>query len=409
MARCLLIPHAPTSGLAHVGACMAVGRHLRGRGHDVTLAYGGTRPELIEREGFDWHRVPEVTPEREWSPGGWFASEAELHSLVEAHRELLDELRPDVAVASSGVPGRLACELAGVPLLYLMHYIQTTPYGRRPIVWGDRRRDLRHPRRAARVLRARLGPRGRRRRGVPPTAQVVEKVRSQLGLPPAGAADYAGVHDTLVAITSAPFVDPAVGLPGHWRHVGPLAWSAPVTGPQARVQRGGRPLVYVTQGSTGDPELLRRAVTELATEHVDLLVATGGLCDPGELAALGPRVRAADLLPGRACLEAADAAVIHGGHLTFCEALATGTPVVVVPHRSDQTARVNRAERLGVGRAVWPLPRRPGAIARAVRRVLRDPGYRRRSATLAARLEGWDGAANAAELAERLATRERVA
>jgi UDP:flavonoid glycosyltransferase YjiC (YdhE family) len=409
MARALLIPHAPTTGLAHVGACMAVGRHLRERGHEVTMAYGGTRAEVIEREGFRWRAVPEVAPEREWSPGGWFASGAELHSLVEGHLELLDELRPDVAVASSGIAGRMACELRGVPLLHLMHYIQTTSYGRRPIVWGDRLRDARHPRRAARVLRARLGRRGRRQAGTPPTMDVVAAVRAQLGLPPTGAADYGAARDTLVAITSAPFVDPAEGLPAHWRHVGPLAWSAPASDKDAQPRHGDRPLVYVTQGSTGSPELLRRAVSELATGELDLLVATGGLCDPAELAGLGPHVRAAELLPGRACLEAADAAVIHGGHLTFCEALATGTPVVVVPHRSDQTARVNRAERLGVGLAVWPPPLRRGAIARAMRRVLDDPGYTRRSSELAARLEGWDGALNAAGLAESLAISARVA
>ena len=52
-----------------------------------------------------------------------------------------------------------------------------------------------------------------------------------------------------------------------------------------------RPLVYVTQGSTGDPELLRRAVEELVSEPVDVLVTTGGLCDPAELERLGPNVR----------------------------------------------------------------------------------------------------------------------
>jgi UDP:flavonoid glycosyltransferase YjiC (YdhE family) len=351
--------------------------------------------------------VPEVAPEREWSPGGWYASGAELRAAVDGQLELLERLRPDVAVASSGVAGRLACEVAGVPVVYLMHYLQTTPFGRAPIVWGDRLRDLRHPRRAARVLRARLARRGRRQRGVPSTAGVAARVRSQLGLPPTGPGDFGAARDTLVAITSAPFVDPAAGLPEHWRHVGPVAWSARVEVESSVLRRGERPLVYVTQGSTGDPGLLRRAVGELAAEDVDLLVATGGLCDPAELT--GPRVHAAELLPQRACLEAADAAVIHGGHLTFSEALATGTPVIVLPYRRDQTARVNRAERLGVGVAVWPPPLRPGSVRRAVRRVLAGEGYRRRSSELAARLEGWDGALNAAELAESLASRERVA
>ncbi len=402
MARVLLVPHAPTTGLAHVGACMEVGRRLRERGHEVEMAYGGSRPEVVDAEGFPRHPVPEVAAEREWSPAGWYASEQELRSHVEAHTAVIDRVRPDVVVTSSGVAGRLACESAGVPRLYLMHYLQTTPFGRRAIVWGDRLRDARHPRRAARVLRARAR-RARRTPSGPRTTDVVAAVRPALGLPPTGPGDFSGARDTIVAITSAPFIDPADGLPAHWRYVGPLAWSAPDAAPRAPAGRRERPLVYVTQGSTGDPDLLRRAVAELSREDLDLLVATGGLCEPEELARLGPRVQAAALLPGRASMEAADVAVVHGGHLTFCEALSTGTPMVVLPHRVDQMARVNRAERLGVGLAVWPPPRREGGVRSAVRRVLAEPAHARRSAAVARRLAGWDGAHNAAGLAEQLA------
>ena len=399
MARVLLVPHAPTTGLAHVGACLEVGRRLRDGGHEVEMAYGGSRGDVVDREGFHRHAVVEVSPDREWSRDGWFSSPAELRACVESHLGVIEGWRPEVAVSSSGIAGRLACELAGVPQVYLMHYLPGTPYGRRATVWGDRLRDARRPRRAARVLRARA----RRRSKAAGTVPVVEAVRRELGLPPAGPGTYAGARDTMVAITSAPLVDPADRLPSHWRYVGPLAWSPQARPREEAPSRGERPLVYVTQGSTGDPALLRRTVTELAEEDVDLLVATGGLCDPAELTRLSPRVRAAELLPGRACLEAADAAVIHGGHLTFCEALSTGTPVVVLPYRSDQIARVNRAERLGVGVAVWPLPRRLGAVRRAVRRVLTEPSFRRRSSDLAERLAGWDGAGTAAGLAERLA------
>ena len=57
MARILLLPHAPTVGLAHIGACLEVGRELRSRGHEVAVAYGGTRPEIIERERFAWIKM----------------------------------------------------------------------------------------------------------------------------------------------------------------------------------------------------------------------------------------------------------------------------------------------------------------------------------------------------------------
>jgi UDP:flavonoid glycosyltransferase YjiC (YdhE family) len=403
MARFLLAPHAPTTGLAHVGACLEVAKHLRDRGHELGAAYGGSRPEVIEAEGIPIRRVSEVSAEREWHPSGWYPSLDALLDHVRSHVDAIEGERPDAVITSSGVAAALACEVTETPQLHLMHYLQTTPWGRRATVWGDRARDARHPRRALRVLRARA----RRRRSAPEgptTRELTVAARGALGLPAAGPTSYRGVNDTAVAITSAPFIDPSAGLPPHWSYVGPLAWSAPANGSAVPVPRGERPLVYVTQGSTGDPGLLRRAVAELAEEEVDVLAATGGLCDPDELTALGPRVRAAELLPSRNCLEAADVAVVHGGHLTFCEALSRGTPMVVLPYRIDQIARVNRAERLGVGRSVWPVPRREGTVRNAVRRVLGAPAYGRRSSELANRLERWDGAANAAGLAERLAS-----
>ena len=83
--------------------------------------------------------------------------------------------------------------------------------------------------------------------------------------------------------------------------------------------------------------------------------------------------------------------------------MSAGTPVVVLPYRIDQIGRVNRAERLGVGVAVWPVPRDEGAVGAAVRRVLGSPRYSRRSTELARRLKDWNGAAGAAELAAGLA------
>lgn len=403
MARFLLAPHAPTGSLAHVGACLAVGCELRARGHQVEMAYGGNRPEVIEREAIRWHPVPEVAPRREWDPAGWFGSTSELSAMVAAHRSLIARLRIDTAVTSSGVAARLACEMEGVPEVHLNHYLATSRYGRAPLLWDNRRRDLRRPRRAVRVARSRLrrSIRLTRRSSTP---RVVAQVRAQLGLPPASSTSAVGNHASIVALTTAPFLDPAHDLPEHWRYIGPVLWSAPPVDEVAPPARGQRPLVYVTQGSTGDPELLRRAVGELAGEPVDVLVTTGGLCEPAELERLGTNVRAAGLLPGRACLQAADAAIVHGGHITFCETLRAGTPMVVLPYRQDQIARVNRVERLGAGVGLWPRPRRRGRIAAAVRRLLDDPSYRERSKALAVALdEDWDGARNAADQAESLA------
>jgi len=410
MARFLMLPHSPSTGLAHLGACLAVARELRNGGHEAIFAYGGTRPDLIEREGFEWRPVPEVPPEREWQPDAWFESVEELSTAVEGHLALIAELEPATTISSSGVAGRLASEVADLPSVHLMHYLAKTSFGRRPVVWGDRRRDLTHPRRLWRVGRARLraAARSRRRR---PLIEAIADFRARRGLPAAPAHAVAGCVDTVVALATTPELDPAVGLPASWRYVGPVLWSAPGAGLPIPSE-GDLPLVYVTQGSTGDPENLRRAVSELVHLPVRVLAATGGLCDPDELAELGNRVTARELLPSRQCMEEASAAVIHGGHITFCEAARAGTPVVVLPHprRRDQIGRIYRAERLGVGVGLYPPPLRRGAIGRAVLRLLGDGRQARRSAELSAVLrDGWDGAANAAGLAEDLAARRPVA
>jgi UDP:flavonoid glycosyltransferase YjiC (YdhE family) len=208
------------------------------------------------------------------------------------------------------------------------------------------------------------------------------------------------VDGTAVAVTSTPLLDPSRGLPRHWHYTGPISWSAapPKVVP---VVRGSRPLVYVSQGSTGSGALLRRIVRELAREGVDLVVTTGGRCDEDELRALAPDARVERLLPSSACLAAADVAVVHGGHLTTAEAHRLGRPVVVVPAGSDHWVWSERVERLGSGIALR-APIAPGAIRRSVRRVLERGRYRRRAEAVAAHLAEWDGAARAADLAETL-------
>jgi UDP:flavonoid glycosyltransferase YjiC (YdhE family) len=176
-----------------------------------------------------------------------------------------------------------------------------------------------------------------------------------------------------------------------------VTWSA--AGDAAAPAHGPRPLVYVTQGSTGSAATLRRVVRELRDEPVDVVVSTAALCEPGALERLAPNVRAARLLPGRGCMEAADAAVVHGGHLTTVEAHMAGTPVVVVPRGYDQYVWANRAERLGTGLAIRP-PSAPGAIRRALRRVLHQGRYRRAAERVAADLRRWNGPANVVDLVE---------
>jgi UDP:flavonoid glycosyltransferase YjiC (YdhE family) len=398
LARFLLVPHAPGGTLAHLAACISVAEALREDGHQPVLAYGGTRPELLEQAGLRWLRVAEA--------GGamavdWFDSDEQLDRILASQLEAIERVGPDVCITSAGA-GRLAVAVAGAPHLALMHGLGNSPFGRR----GRRRQailgDLRRPRRALEDLRIELRPRGRHTSAriwnwgwVRHTGAALDRETVATGRADA------------VACTTTPMLDPAPGMPVHWSYIGPLSFAPAAAGAPAP-RRPDRPRVYVSQGSTGAPELLRRSVAELAGAGFAVIASAGGLCDPRELEQLGDDVEAAELHDARAELEAADVAVISGGHMTAMEALIAGTPTVVVPRTAGQALAAKRAERLGTGIGLWPrVPR--GGVARAARRLCADEGYRMRAATVTEHLRGWSGRRNAAALAEELAGASRAA
>jgi UDP:flavonoid glycosyltransferase YjiC (YdhE family) len=388
-ARFLMIPHAPGGTLAHLAACLAVAGALRDRGHEAIFAYGGSRPELLERAGFEWHPAVEAAGPMHWE---WFERPEELEGMVSSHLHLIEQLKPAAFVTSAGF-GRLAAEVKGVPVLALMHGLPGSRYGRPALRAWMLRNAARHPTRLLGHLRSRRS----RPEGGAVNAAIAE-VRRRRGLPHCDPTALIGGCD-LVACTTAPFLDPVRALPAHWRYVGPLDYGGAGAAEPSVTEA---PRAYVSQGSTGSAEHLRRAVTELSAAGYELVVSTGGLCDPRELRDLGSGVIAASILDTRSELEAADVAVIAGGHMTAMQALLAGTPTVVIPDTSQQATGALRAERLGTGVALWPrVPQ--GSIARASHRILRDPGYAARSKELAARLRaGWNGNARAAALAEAL-------
>lgn len=80
-----------------------------------------------------------------------------------------------------------------------------------------------------------------------------------------------------------------------------------------------------------------------------------------------------DYAPFSAVFPRAAAVVYHGGVGTAGQALAAGTPQVVVPSSYDQPDNAKRLERLGVGRTVWPWLFTAGALARKLRDLTESP------------------------------------
>jgi UDP:flavonoid glycosyltransferase YjiC (YdhE family) len=100
--------------------------------------------------------------------------------------------------------------------------------------------------------------------------------------------------------------------------------------------------------------------------------------------------------------------ICHAGHGTLVRALASGAPVLTVPHAGDMAENAARADWAGVGvRLPWRLLS-PRTLRLAVRQALADASLAAQAHALARWAENHDGADRAANLVEELA-RRRVA
>ncbi|MGY1709627.1 glycosyltransferase [Geodermatophilus sp. SYSU D00758] len=233
-------------------------------------------------------------------------------------------------------------------------------------------------------------------------------VRRELGMPPTPVPSLqAFTSPQLVLAHGVPELEhPRSDLPPQVHFVGQLApppagRATPSWWPE--LLAADRPVVHVTQGTYDvDPaDLLVPALRGLAGADVLVAAATGsGELPPG---AVPPNARQAEFLPYDALLPRTAVVVTNGGWGGVLAALGAGVPLVVAGGTIDKPEIARRVARSGAGvdlRTGRPSPQR---VAAAVREVLADPGYRVRAGEVAASLARHGGAAEAADLLERLA------
>lgn len=148
-----------------------------------------------------------------------------------------------------------------------------------------------------------------------------------------------------------------------------------------------RPFLLATAGGGGDgAEVLAAALEAGGRSGLDTVVVTGPLMEPGQRAALDARAAST---PGASVvsfrhglgelMRAASMIVTMGGYNSLCEAVAAGTPTIVIPRiwpRREQAIRAELFERRGILDVVSPGPNLSERLTSAVRRRLHSPGER---------------------------------
>jgi MGT family glycosyltransferase len=379
----------------HAFPMLALGQRLVGRGHQVTLETWERWRPYVESAGMEFLPAPEypVFPTRERPLQPYEA----VVRAAQHTRPAVAERKPDLLVHDIlTLAPALAGELERVPVVTLIpHVYPVGEQGFPPYSLGARLPRTGVGRRAWAaldpVLQAGLR-RGRRE---------LNDTRSRLGLDPVQRL-HGGLSPTLVLVGTFPQLEYPRPWPGHVHVVGPLLWEPPYR--DVAPPPGDDPLVLIAPSTAQDPEhrLLRAAVTGLGRERVRVLATWNRrpLVSPLRVPA---NARLVEWVSYSRTMPQCAAVICHAGHGTMVRSLASGAPVVAVPHSGDMAENAARADWAGVGaRLPWRLLS-PATVRLAVRRVLADATVAGRARELAAWAAAHDGAVRAAELVEQLA------
>lgn len=374
---------------------LALGTMLVERGHDVLLETWRRWQEPVEAAGMRFVAAPEYpvfpTRERALSP-----YEAVVHAAPATRAALTDAAPALVVHDILTLAPALAAELEGLPTATLIpHVYPVASAPLPPYALGARLARTQAGRALWRTLARPV------KRGAERGRQELNETRMRLGLAPLQRT-HGGISPRLAIVGTFPQLEYPRCWPDGVHVVGPLLWEPPYH--DVPPPPGHEPLVLVAPSTAHDPDhrLLRSALVGLAEEPVRVLAATNHrpLHKP---VAVPANARLVDWLSYSRTMPSCALVITHAGHGTLVRALASGCPVVAVPHAGDMAENAARADWAGVGvRLPWRLLS-PATLRLAVRRALATRALAGRAAQLARWAGANDGAARAAQLVERMA------
>lgn len=402
----------PTGSAGDVHPFVGIGRRLRERGHEIVLATSEPFRELATSSGFEFHATwPREEYDRIVRDADLFHPRKSLRLVLRTVAENLrrgydlvgDLYRPgDTLIVGHTLAFsvRLFEDRERVPALTL----QLAPTAFRSLHAQPAIQPGKDLSRAPRWVKRSfwyLVDRAFVDRYLRP--ELAELCR-QLGLPPVRRPFRSWVHSPRKSIGLFPewFGPPQPDWPPQAVLAGfPLFDNAEGRGLGPGLEaylEAGDPPVAITPGTahhhaSGFIAAALEACALMGRRALVLTGYAGQLPDP-----LPPHARHEVYAPFSSLFPRCAAVVHHAGIGTCAQGLAAGVPQLTMPLAFDQPDNATRLARLGVGRFLTPARFRPGAIARALERLLEGEetaaACRRRRAVLAAE----DGAGRACDL-----------
>lgn len=375
---------------------VAIAKALQRRGHEVRFLAGGRLVAIIGRFGIDVLEIADM-PQIDYPSASQLNDPGRREELYAKAQQVMERLiRIETEAAAREKPDLLLCgtitgprvgQQLGIPSV--LSILQ--PHGPKTLaMFAERMKNSR--------VRDRLS-------GMLAAADLII---------------LEGMPEISGGVTLESLGAQAAAFEGKIRFTGPLLTEYPDELPsrerlkEKHCGAGDKTLVYVTIG--GGSRLIGEQFLQVVLAAFKMLpqltgvVATGIAISPDRINALDPPGNAVvrGFVPGTELVKASDVTVFHGGSSTLMTCLACGTPAVVVPSMGEQEDNGAVLADNGAGVVLDKNTLTAQTLAEAVQRILGNPDYRRQAARLKALGEEYGGAEAAADLAEKIVSREAV-
>lgn len=385
--------------LAQCVRLVTLARSLPGEHYEVHFACSEF-PELIFAPGeFVRHPIASLAADaaaQALRAGRRLYEKATLLRYIEAERRLIEQIEPALVVGDFRLSLSTSAELMAVPSAVLIN-AYWSPHARRdgfpvpdhPIIgWLGEERTQRHfPRAIPHVFRHFASP--------------INAARAQHGLPAVGSLLEVLTHGSFTLYPDDPWLTPVERAPASHHFLGPVLWqpelpSTALDSEEAadsdteQLLESGRPLIYVTLGSSGALSLLPALLEALSELPATALVSTAGRV---RIDRLPPNVVVRRFVRGADVARRAALVVSNGGSTTGYQALSQGTPVLGLPSNFDQFLATEAIDRCGAGISVKARQANAATLRSALEQGLSNPALRRAAQDVAARFARHDAAA----------------
>ena len=385
--KILFVAEAVT--LAHVGRPLALAGTLDRRRYDVHIACAPGYEMFFKGSNVRSWGITSISSARflaALAAGKPVYDAATLRRYVEDDLRVLRAVRPDVVIGDFRLSLSISARLAGVPYVGLIN-AYWSPYVRQryqvpamglsrvlPIAIADRLFKLARP--LAFALHSAPLNEVRRAYRLPPLGYDLRRVYTD--------ADH-------VLYADIPEMFPATNLPSTHCYLGPVTWSPPTELPDWwDALPAGRPIVYVTLGSSGQGALLPRVLQALAPLPVSVIAATAGNVAMGATPA---NAHVAAYLPGIEAARRSSLVICNGGSPTSQQALSACVPVLGIAGNLDQYLNMRGVVASGAGALLRSDRLSEDALRRSAVDLLEQPGVKASARKVAEQFVRYDAGA----------------